>query len=61
MFTIWKKAMLSRKMMNKGGSRIKNFVMKNFFKSAWGDRRELPVIATKSFNQQWVETHPQNK
>ncbi len=59
MFTIWKKAMLSRKMMNKGGSRIKNFVMKNFFKSAWGDRRELPVIASKSFNQQWIETHPQ--
>ncbi len=58
MFTIWKKAMLSRKMMNKGGSRMKNFVMKNFFKSAWGDRRELPVIAPKSFNQQWIETHP---
>ncbi len=59
MFTIWKKAMLNRKMMNKGGSRIKNFVMKNFFKSAWGDRRELPVIASKSFNQQWIEAHPQ--
>ena len=61
MFTIWKKAMLSRKMMNKGSAGVKNFVLKNFFKSAWGERRELPIIATKSFNQQWIETHPQKK
>ncbi len=54
-FFIWKKAMLNRKLMNKGSSGIKNFILKNFFKSQWGDRRELPVIAHKSFNQQWVE------
>lgn len=55
MFMVWKKAMLNRKLMNKGGSGLKNFVMKNFFKSSWGDRRELPVIAKKSFNEQWTE------
>ena len=55
MFMIWKKAMLNRKLMNKGGSGLKNFVMKNFFKSSWGDRRELPIIAKKSFNEQWTE------
>ncbi len=54
-FFIWKKAMLNRKIMNAGGSGIKNFVLRNFFKSQWGDRRELPVIAPKSFNEQWIE------
>lgn len=54
-FYVWKKAMLNRKLMNKGSSGIKNFVLRNFFKSQWGERRELPVIAHKSFNQQWIE------
>ena len=54
-FLIWKKAMLNRKLMNRGGSGIKNFFLRNFFKSKWGDRRELPVIASKSFNQMWIE------
>ena len=54
-FFIWKKAMLNRKLMNKGSSGIKNFILRNFFKSQWGERRELPVIAPKSFNQQWIE------
>ena len=54
-FFIWKKAMLNRKLMNTGGSGIKNFVLRNFFSSKWGDKRELPVIAPKSFNQLWVE------
>jgi L-lactate dehydrogenase complex protein LldF len=54
-FLIWKKAMLSRKMMNKGNAGIKNFMLRNFFKSKWGDRRELPVVAPKSFNEMWNE------
>ena len=54
-FFIWKKAMLNRKIMNAGGSGIKNFVLRNFFKSQWGDKRELPVIAPKSFNELWTE------
>lgn len=51
----WKKAMLSRKIMEKGGASIKNFMIKQFFKKTWGERRELPEIAPKSFNQWWKE------
>ncbi len=52
-FTIWKKAMLNRKLMNGGGSKLKNFFLRNFFRSSWGDRRELPEVAPKSFNEMW--------
>lgn len=54
MWFSWKKMMLSRKNMNKGAS-IKNFMLKSFFRSSWGDRREFPRITDKSFNQQWRE------
>lgn len=50
----WKKIMLSRKNMNKGTG-IKQFTLNSFFKSAWGERREFPKLAEKSFNQQWRE------
>lgn len=49
----WKTAMLSRSKMDKGGAKLKNFMLKQFFKKAWGDRRELPEVAEKSYNQQW--------
>lgn len=51
----WKKAMLKRSKMDKGGSKLKNFMLKQFFKKSWGERRELPQVATKSFNQIWRE------
>lgn len=54
MWYSWKKIMLSRKNMNKGAS-IKGFMLKSFFKSAWGERREFPKLADKSFNQLWRE------
>jgi len=47
----WRKAMLSRRLMNCGQG-IKNFLINLFFKDAWGDNKELPK-AKKSFNQQW--------
>ncbi|MBP6532301.1 MAG: iron-sulfur cluster-binding protein [Bacteroidia bacterium] len=53
MFNIWKKGMLNRKLMNGGGSKIKNFMLRNFFRSSWGERRELPEVAPKSFNEMW--------
>lgn len=56
-FSFWKKAMLNRTLLNMGGSRVKNFVLKNFFRKAWGDRRELPKMAPKSFNEIWREMH----
>ena len=51
----WKKAMLKRNKMDKGGAKIKNFMLKQFFKKQWGERRDLPEVAAKSFNQLWRE------
>ena len=51
----WKKAMLKRVKMDKGGAKLKNFMLKQFFKKTWGERRELPEVAQKSFNQIWRE------
>ncbi len=51
----YKKAMLKRSTMEKGGSSLKNFMIKQFFKSNWGERRILPEISSKSFNQLWRE------
>ncbi len=51
----WKGAMLKRTKMDKGGAKVKNFMLKQFFKKGWGDRRELPQVAPKSFNQIWRE------
>ncbi len=51
----WKKAMLKRSKMDKGGAKIKNFMLKQFFKKQWGARRDLPEVAPKSFNQLWRE------
>lgn len=55
-FLFWKKAMLNRRWMNQGGSKAKNFFLRNFFRSSWGDRRELPQVAARSFNEQWKES-----
>jgi L-lactate dehydrogenase complex protein LldF len=54
MWFSWKKMMLARKNMNKGTS-IKSFMLKSFFRSGWGERREFPKLADKSFNQLWRE------
>lgn len=55
MWHFWKKAMLKRSKMDKGGAKLKNFMLKQFFKKSWGERREMPQVATKSFNQIWRE------
>lgn len=51
----WKRAMLKRSKMDKGGAKLKNFMLKQFFKKSWGERREFPLAGTKSFNQIWRE------
>lgn len=56
-WAFWKKAMLKRKTMEKGGARLKNFMLSQFFKKQWGNRRELPKVASKSFNQIWKEMY----
>ncbi|MFN6039915.1 MAG: LUD domain-containing protein, partial [Bacteroidota bacterium] len=47
----WKKAMLNRKTMDMGGALAKNAALSLFFKKLWGNDRELPKVAKKSFNQ----------
>ena len=51
----WKKAMLNRKLMEMGGSSIKNMAMKYMLKGSWGKHREVPRIAPKSFSRLWRE------
>lgn len=50
----WKKAVLSRKYMDKSDT-IKNLLLKQTFKTEWGPKRILPKIQERSFNQQWRE------
>lgn len=55
MWFFWKGAMLKRSNMDKGGAKLKNFMLRQFFRKSWGDQRELPAVAPKSFNQMWRE------
>ena len=55
MWFFWKSAMLKRSKMDKGGAKLKNFMLRQFFRKSWGERRELPGVAPKSFNQLWRE------
>jgi L-lactate dehydrogenase complex protein LldF len=43
--------MLNRKTMDMGGALAKNAALSLFFKKLWGNDRELPKVAKKSFNQ----------
>ncbi len=51
----WKKIMLKRWIIDKPNAKMKNAVIRMFFKGAWGSRREVPEVQPKSFNQQWKE------
>lgn len=53
---LWKKACLSRTMMNMANGRIKNFLIKILFRKTWGNNRCLPDFSPKTFNQLWRET-----
>jgi len=48
-------AIQKRKIIDFFGGKTKNFFIKNFFRKAWGENRELPKIAEKSFSQQYKE------
>ncbi len=52
-FQLWKKAMLNRKLMNIGGSRLKQWVLELLFKNSWSKRRKEPILAPQSFNEMW--------
>ena len=53
-YSYWKGIILKRKKMN-GNASFKNFALNNFFKKQWGEGREMPQVAAKSFNEQWRE------
>lgn len=55
MWFFWKGAMMKRNNMDKGGAKLKNFMLRQFFRKSWGEQRELPAVAPKSFNQLWRE------
>jgi L-lactate dehydrogenase complex protein LldF len=51
---IWKKASLSRKLMNSGNQKIKNFVINKIFKR-WSLHHADLIFAKKTFNELWKE------
>lgn len=57
----WKKIMLNRWMMDIGGSKMKNLVLKIFFRKLWGPRRALPQVQPKNFKQMWNEKYGHKK
>lgn len=54
---LWKRISLSRKMMNMGAGKTRGKAIHKMFGKGWGERRELPGFAPKSFNQLWKEKH----
>jgi L-lactate dehydrogenase complex protein LldF len=57
---VWKRAMLSRGVMNMAGEKTKDFMLNFLFKKSWGANREMIKIAPKSFNQLWKEKFKSN-
>lgn len=54
-WSMWKKGMQKRSLMDFFGGKMKNFFLKKFFKKTWGKYRSMPQIAPKSFAKQWEE------
>jgi len=57
---VWKKASVSRRLMDMVGGKFKNFFIQRLFKGAWGKKRSLPVFSNKSFSDQWKEKKKPN-
>lgn len=54
---VWKKASLSRKMMNMGNQKLKNWTVNKLFKGWTAHRGDLD-FPEKTFNELWKEKHP---
>ncbi|OQA00631.1 MAG: Lactate utilization protein B [Bacteroidetes bacterium ADurb.Bin408] len=52
---VFKKVFLSRKLMDFGNVKLKNFALNKVVSKYWGPRRDLPVLKPKSFNKLWKE------
>jgi L-lactate dehydrogenase complex protein LldF len=55
MWRLWRRAMLSRRMMNRGSSGLRNFGFRVLLKKSWAKRRSDVVFPKKSFNKLWTE------
>lgn len=51
----WARLMRNPRWIAKPPAKLKNFVFATFFRKAWGNRRQLPVIPEKSFGELWQE------
>ncbi len=58
-WSLWRRGMLSRSMMNMAGSGIKNVMLKKVFGGSWLARRAGTEFAPKTFQQLWKE-HQKN-
>jgi L-lactate dehydrogenase complex protein LldF len=54
-WNIWKQASLSRRLMNQGNARIKNWIV-NKIVTGWSAQRAPLVFPKKTFNQLWKES-----
>ena len=50
----------NRNRMDQGNTKLKNYFLKKFFKKTWGNKRELPKLADKSFHRLWKERNQQS-
>ena len=56
-WSIWKKGMLKRSLMDFFRGRMKNLFLRILFRSTWGNLRDLPNVAPRSFSRQWQDKH----
>ena len=54
-WSLWKKAMLSRKFTDFLSGKTKNIMLRTFFKKTWGHYKEMPKVADKSFSTMYKE------
>lgn len=57
----YKATMRKRKNLDMISSGTKTMLMKKFFAASWGDKRNLPEIAPKSFKELWEEKNEKKK
>lgn len=55
-WSLWKKGMTKRSLMDLLNGKMKSLLLKTFFKKSWGKYRAMPEIAPKSFAKQWEES-----
>lgn len=60
-WAIWKRGMLNRKLEDFFSGKTKNYLLKTLFKNTWGQFREMPKVAEKSFAELWKEKNQPNK